>query len=87
MSHQSCVNEAPRTVRQDPADASLFCVCVCGELFGIPAESAPPPGRYADVRVGKGAVVDSGDTAKVMYKLYVADPDGAKHGRCAAERA
>ena len=37
--------------------------------------------QYLDVKVGKGPLVESGDSAKVMYKLYGADSGGGKHGR------
>lgn len=37
--------------------------------------------QFVDQKVGKGPLVEDGDTAKVMYKLYAAAKGGAKHGR------
>jgi FKBP-type peptidyl-prolyl cis-trans isomerase len=37
--------------------------------------------QYLDVKVGKGPLVESGDSAKVMYKLYGVNSGGGKHGR------
>lgn len=37
--------------------------------------------KYLDMKVGKGPIVETGDTAKVMYKLYGADSGGGKYGR------